>query len=126
MDTVRRMIALAELALLAVVDREQDFVSDSQVRTVDFRADGADYTGAFVAEDCWEGTDGDCAGLHDEVRVADSRVEHFDQEFGGLHFVQDDFFEFEVFFGVVDDPGRGGDVGGLDLCCHGLGLFFLW
>lgn len=66
-DAVRRVSISALLALLTVVDREENEVADAEVLVLDFRSNGADGAGAFVAEDGWVGADFDVALLEYEV-----------------------------------------------------------
>lgn len=64
---VRGVSGSALLAFLAVVDGEQDEVADTEVLVLDFRPDGADGAGSFVAEDGWVFADLDFPLLEDEV-----------------------------------------------------------
>lgn len=66
-DAVRWVPVPALLALLTVVDREENEVADAEVLVLDFRSNGADGTGAFMAEDGWVGADFDVALLEHEV-----------------------------------------------------------
>lgn len=67
LNTVRRVAVSAMLAVLAVVDRQQDEVADLEVLVLHLGSNGSDGAGAFVAEDGWVRADWDVALLEDYV-----------------------------------------------------------
>lgn len=60
------------LTLLAIVDRQEDFVTDLHLRSIDLGTNRTYNPCALVAKDAWKRTDGNRAGLEDQVSVTDT------------------------------------------------------